>query len=349
MTDKQNRVTEPLELNGCELENRYVIGEQLNSEQNKEKHYFTKENIEYNIDRAKGGVEMITVGVHSVNTGTGVDSDRAAFTGVTDSLQYIAEAGEMIDSIHEYGAKVFVPLTAIDTFNTEEMNELSQQSVEEEMENITEAFVRSALIAKLIGYDGVQINAVHEGYLLNQFSKAFYWLAGNSSEIDLEAHLKFATDIVGGIKKVCGSDFPVTLRFRVGSFVNTLKKQTDWRSTVDVELNEMPGAIDTIKILAIAGYDALDIDAGAGNSWCLTNEPSLAENEGFLQEINYNTDGTEVPLFGYSMIENIELAAKVLDKGIYDAINMEQFLCYNQEAMNQSSMGRYHKMNPGML
>ena len=40
----------------------------------------------------------------------------------------------------------------------------------EEIMNLIRRFIESAAIAKKAGFDGVEIHAVHEGYLLDQFA-----------------------------------------------------------------------------------------------------------------------------------------------------------------------------------
>ena len=60
------------------------------------------------------------------------------------------------------------------------------------------------MVAKRAGFGGVEIHAVHEGYLLDQFAIALYNHRTDEYGGSLENRLRFATDIVKGIKKACG-------------------------------------------------------------------------------------------------------------------------------------------------
>lgn len=74
-------------------------------------------------------------------------------------------------------------------------------------------FCDGAANAKRAGFDGVQIHAVHEGYLIDQFAIALFNQRTDEYGGSLENRLRFAKEIVKEIKSRCGEDFPVTLRY----------------------------------------------------------------------------------------------------------------------------------------
>lgn len=59
----------------------------------------------------------------------------------------------------------------------------------------------------------MQIHAVHEGYLMDQFAISMFNHRTDEYGGSLENRLRFAKEVVEVIKKRCGADFPVTLRF----------------------------------------------------------------------------------------------------------------------------------------
>jgi hypothetical protein len=79
------------------------------------------------------------------------------------------------------------------------------------------AFGQTALRCKEIGVDGVEIHAVHEGYLLDQFAMPYTNHRTDAYGGSLENRLRFTCEIVREIKKVCGEDYPVSLRYSVRS------------------------------------------------------------------------------------------------------------------------------------
>lgn len=78
----------------------------------------------------------------------------------------------------------------------------------EEIHLIVKQFGDAAYHAKRAGFDGVQIHAVHEGYLLDQFAISMFNHREDEYGGSLENRLRFAKEVVEEIKKRCGEDFP---------------------------------------------------------------------------------------------------------------------------------------------
>lgn len=133
------------------------------------------------------------------------------------------------------------------------------------------------------GFDGVQIHAVHEGYLLDQFAISMFNHREDEYGGSLENRLRFAKEVVEEIKKRCGEDFPVTLRFSVKSMIK------DWR------VGALPGeeftekgrdveeGLEAAKLLESYGYDALDTDVGTYDAWWW-NHPPMYQKKGLYRE-----------------------------------------------------------------
>lgn len=81
-----------------------------------------------------------------------------------------------------------------------------------EIEEIIQAFVDGAVNARKLGFDAVELHGAH-GYLLD----AFFW-EGTNRRTDIYGGDRYrrsrvAADIVRGIRRELGPDFPVILRF----------------------------------------------------------------------------------------------------------------------------------------
>ena len=87
----------------------------------------------------------------------------------------------------------------------------------EDIHQYIEWFAMGAKAAKDAGIDGVEIHAVHEGYLLDQFTIAAWNKRNDEYGGSLENRLRFPCEIVKAIKKACGQDFPVSVRYSVVS------------------------------------------------------------------------------------------------------------------------------------
>lgn len=81
-----------------------------------------------------------------------------------------------------------------------------------EIEEIIQAFVDGAINARELGFDAVELHGAH-GYLLD----AFFW-EGTNRRTDIYGGDRYrrsrvAADVVRGIRRALGPDFPVILRF----------------------------------------------------------------------------------------------------------------------------------------
>ena len=86
-----------------------------------------------------------------------------------------------------------------------------------EITEMVDAFAKTAKMCKDAGVDGVEIHAVHEGYLIDQFTTAYTNHRTDEYGGSFENRYRFATDIVKAIKNECGEDYPVSLRYSVES------------------------------------------------------------------------------------------------------------------------------------
>jgi len=121
----------------------------------------------------------------------------------------------------------------------------------DELADIKDAFVRSALLAKEIGVDGVEVHAAH-GYLLDQF----LWAETNRRTDgyggdDIKGRVRFPAEIVAAIRKAVGPDFVIGLRFSQWKEVNYDARV----ASTPEELGEM------LQILRAAGVDVFHASA----------------------------------------------------------------------------------------
>lgn len=83
----------------------------------------------------------------------------------------------------------------------------------DEIAQLTDAYVRSALIAQDAGAAGVEVHAAH-GYFLDQFLWAGINLRDDGyGGPDIAHRARFPAEIVRAIRQACGDDFVISLRF----------------------------------------------------------------------------------------------------------------------------------------
>ena len=89
----------------------------------------------------------------------------------------------------------------------------------DEIHIIRDAFIAAALRAKKAGFDGVELHGAH-GYLLSQFASSFFNKREDEFGIDFKGRMKLATEIIKGIRAVCGNNFIID--YRLGANAPTL-------------------------------------------------------------------------------------------------------------------------------
>ena len=137
------------------------------------------------------GIGLIITGVTTVN----VDVEGIGTPGLPcvtkNPSAFVHNGNQMNERIHAYGAKIFLQMTANagrSTMPGMVKNYISpsaqpnrfdpsvqhREMAREEIRQYTADFVKGAMVAKRAGFGGVEIHAVHEGYLLDQFAIALY-------------------------------------------------------------------------------------------------------------------------------------------------------------------------------
>lgn len=317
---------------------------------------------DYYVERAKNDVGLIITGICSVDTSIEGFPNIALPCPTTSPLSFIHSTHSMNDRIHAYGAKVFIQLTgglgrsALPGFITnniapsEQGNRFDPNLIHKEMtiaeiQKMIQKFVISAVVAKKAGFDGVEIHAVHEGYLLDQFAISIYNKRTDEYGGSLENRLKIATDIVKGIKKACGSDFPVSLRYSLKSCMKALR-QGGLPDEEYVEAGrDIEEGIEAAKILVSAGYDALNVDAGTYDSWYWNHPPMYFESGVYNNFGEILKKHVDVPIILAGRMDDAQMANDVIGK-CCDIVSYGRPLLSDAEYVTKIKYNREDEVRP---
>jgi 2-enoate reductase len=296
---KVDRLFEPVEINKLTLKNRIAMAPMGLVAYSDPNGGFNENAQEYYIERAKGGTGLIITGICSVDYNEIPEQGLPCPT--YNPLCFIMSTTPMNERIHSYGAKIFLqitgglgrsampglykkPIAPSRAENRFDPRITHEAMTTEEIKTLIGNFIKSAAIAKHAGFDGVEIHAVHEGYLLDQFAIAFFNKRDDEYGGDLRGRLKIATDIVQGIKAQCGEDFPVSLRFSVKSMMKGLRQGALPGEKFDEVGKDTEEGLEAAKILVEAGYDMLNVDAGTYDSWYWNHPPMYFNEKGIYRE-----------------------------------------------------------------
>jgi len=182
----------------------------------------------------------------------------------------------------------------------------------DEIKELIASFVTCAVVAKESKFDGVEVHAVHEGYLLDQFAIALYNKRTDEYGGDLLGRLKISIDIVKGIKDACGKDFPVSLRYSLKSFVKAIRKGALPGEDFVEQGKDITEGIEAAKILVEAGYDLLNVDAGTYDSWYWNHPPMYFEKGMYRKFGKILKENVNVPIILAGRMDDPDMACEAL-------------------------------------
>ncbi len=319
--------------------------------------HFDKEAAALFLERAQNNVGLIIPGIAPL---------RDTFWGkwLWQNPKMFEDLKEFMDEIHKTGAKLFIQLTAgmgrswaitelvaplhkkkftrtlikpiLDT-----NHELASPSplpsrwdpeittpemTKEQIHEIIEAFAKTAKLCMDAGVDGVEIHAVHEGYLLDQFTME--WTNKRTDEYggSFENRFRFPVEIVKAIKEVCGKDFPVSLRYSVESKVKGFREGAVPGEKYVEAGRCMEESEKAAKYLQDAGYDMLNADNGTYDSWYWAHPPMYMPQNCNLDDVAHIKKFVDIPLVCAGRMEP-DVGAKAVAEGRIDAVGVaRQFL-----------------------
>ena len=319
--------------------------------------HFDKEAAKLFLERAQNNVGLIIPGIAPL---------RDTFWGkwLWQNPKMFEELKVFMDEIHKTGAKLFVQLTAgmgrswaitelvaplhknkftrtllkpiLDT-NHELASPSPQPSrwahdiicpemTVHQIHEIIEAFAKTAKLCMDAGVDGVEVHAVHEGYLLDQFAIEFFNKRTDNYGGSFENRYRFAVEVVEAIKKECGKDFPVSLRYSVESkmkgFCEGAMPGEDY-TEVGRNMEESEKAA---KYLQDAGYDMLNADNGTYDSWYWAHPPMYMPENCNLEDVSHIKKFVDIPVVCAGRMDP-ETGAAAIAEGKIDGMGVaRQFL-----------------------
>ena len=319
--------------------------------------HFDREAAKLFLERANNNVGLIIPGIAPL---------RDTFWGkwLWQNPKMFEDLKEFMDEIHKTGAKLFIQLTAgmgrswaitelvaplhknkftrallkpiLDT--SHELASPSPQKSRwahdiecpemtvEQIHEIIEAFAKTAKLCRDAGVDGVEVHAVHEGYLLDQFAIEFFNKRTDDYGGSFENRYRFAAEVVRAIKEACGEDFPVSLRYSVESKMKGFcEGAMPGEEYTEVGRN-MEESERAAKYLQDAGYDMLNADNGTYDSWYWAHPPMYMPENCNLDDVAHIKEFVDIPVVCAGRMD-AEVGAKAVADGRIDAIGVaRQFL-----------------------
>ena len=341
-----------------------------------EPNHFDEEAAKFLLERAKNNVGLILPGIAPIRD---MLMGRWLYqgTGKFDKLK------DFMDEFHKTGCKMFIQLTAgfgrslavtdilvkalhnkalgavmkpvlnadyltasaSATPNRWDESCISRPLTVKEIKQMVDAFAKTAKLCMDAGIDGIEVHAVHEGYLLDQFTMKYTNLRTDEYGGSFENRYRFPVEIVKAIKAACGKDFPVTLRYSVVSKTKGFGKGALPGEEYTEVGRDMEESERAARYLQDAGYDMLNCDNGTYDAWYWAHPaPYMPENCN-LEDVAHIKKFVDIPVVCAGRMD-AKTAAKAIESGDIDAMGVaRQFLC-DPEWITKMIDGREDDIRP---
>ena len=207
------------------------------------------------------------------------------------------------------------------------------------------AFGQTAKRCQEAGVDGVEVHAVHEGYLLDQFAMPYTNHRQDAYGGSLENRLRFACEVVQEIKRVCGEDFPVSLRYSVRSMTRGFNQGAVPGETFTEVGRTLEESERAIRILEQAGYDMFNCDNGTYDAWFWAHPPVYAPLNLNLSDVEHIKRFTDKPVVCAGRMQP-DAAARSIAAGRIDAMGVGRQLLCDPEFVTKIKEDRLEDVRP---
>jgi len=324
----------PLDLGFTTLKNRVLMGSMHTGLEDGNKHGRL---ATYFAERARGQVGLIITGGYAPNRAGWVKpfagklttrSEAGKHQQITQAVH--AEGGKIALQILHAGRYAYHPLAVAPSRIRSPISpftprELSTSGVEKQIQ----AFVRCAEMARLAGYDGVEIMG-SEGYFINEFLVTHTNKRTDSWGGDFSQRMRLPVEIVERTREAVGKDFIIIYRL---SMIDLIPEGNTWDETVTLA-----------KAIERAG--ATIINTGIG--WHEARVPTIATSVprgAFAWVTRKMKREVSIPLVTSNRINLPATAEKILAEGSADMVSLARPMLADPEFVKKARSGRSDEIN----
>jgi 2-enoate reductase len=314
---------------------------------------FSERAMDYYEARAEGGTGLIITTVClATNKFEPWEVDGLKYLPTFDSLIKVKNFKQLTERIHDHGSRIFAQLTAgfgrVYRPSLAEMtghrafapsetplfwapDRTAREMTVEEIEGLSEAIGKAALIAREGGFDGIELHG-HEGYLLDQFKTALWNRRTDKYGGDLMGRMQFPLSVIKNVQKAAGSDFPISYRYGLEHKLEGARTRAE--------------GLDIAKILQEAGVAALHVDAGCYESWHWPHPPEYQPPGCMVEMTEQVKQHVEIPVITVGRMGYPELANQVIKDGKTDFVAMGRPLLADPQFANKAKRGQAEDIRP---
>ncbi|MBO4537431.1 MAG: FAD-dependent oxidoreductase [Erysipelotrichaceae bacterium] len=224
----------------------------------------------------------------------------------------------------------------------------SRQMTKEEIQQYIDSFAKCSKLLKEAGVDGVEIHAVHEGYLLDQFTLKYVNHRCDEYGGSFENRYRFPVEIVQAIKKECGQDFPVSLRYSVVSKTKGFRRGALPGEEYEEAGRDFEESVQAAQYLKDAGYDMLNCDNGTYDAWYWAHPPIYMPENCNLADVEALREKVDIPVVCAGRLD-VRTAARSISEGKLDGAGFARNFLADQQWVTKLMEGRETDIRPCIL
>ena len=381
MNEKYSALFTPWKIGNVEIKNRIVQpsmgGTSLFGWM--EPCHFDKEAAYHILNRAQNNVGLVLPGMQCVR-------DAMGGRWLYQNKKMFKDLAEWLPEFHKTGSKLFIQLAAgmgrsmainelmVKMLQNKAFGAVSKPFIDidyitasasatpnrwypeiksrpltvDEIHEMVDAFAKTAKLLQDAGVDGVEIHAVHEGYLLDQFTIANMNYRTDEYGGSFENRYRFPVEIVQAIKAVCGKDFPVALRYSVVSKTKGFCQGAVPGEEFTEFGRDMAESERAIKYLEDAGYDMFDCDNGTYDAWYWAHPPVYMPENCNLADVEHIKKFVDIPVICAGRLDPRAAAASVA-AGKLDGAGFARPFLADQQWIVKLEEGREEDIRPCIL
>lgn len=222
---------------------------------------------------------------------------------------------------------------------------MCREITKEEIHHLVKAFAETSKLCMEAGVDGVEVHAVHEGYLMDQFTLPYTNYRKDEYGGSFENRYRFAVETIKAIKQACGKDYPVSLRYSVLSKTKGLCKGAVPGEEYIEAGRDMEESERAARYLQEAGYDMLNADNGTYDAWYWAHPPQYMPQNCNLEDVAHIRKFVDIPVVCAGRMTPAA-AAEAIEAGRIDGMGVARQFLVDSEWVTKLKEGREEDIQP---
>jgi 2-enoate reductase len=356
MTNELRALLTPFQIGSVTIKNRFCMGPMGGPAVYGPRHEYSDAGIAYFTERAKGGFGLIFTGCMLPDMEVDPFNPGADQSPLTNPAVFRPAAVRLNERLRAYDAKMFAQISLGMGRNYPGLYSCSENEVfhfpdmkspaltKDQLSRKIDQFIKAAGIIKNSDFSGIEVHALHWGYLLDQFAMSITNHREDEYGGCLENRLRVCRELIDGVKAECGSDFPVTMRLGLKSYMKGFNQAS---LTGEEESGRtLEEGLQICKLLESYGYDALSVDAGVYDSFYYACPPCYMPKGHGLKLYAAAKKAVKIPILAGSRMGDPVLCAKALAASEADAFVLSRPALADPCLPRKVEQGRLEKIRP---